>query len=63
MTNKNNVTKFSSKFTIVIVTILISTIFLMPFKESHGLEDNLKIKYGIASGDKSGQNERNHITK
>ena len=44
MTNKNNVTKFSSKFTIVIVTILISTIFLMPFKESHGLEDNLKIK-------------------
>ena len=51
MTNKNNVTKFSSKFTIVIVTILISTIFLMPFKESHGLEDNLKIKYGIASGD------------
>ncbi|MDW0149130.1 MAG: hypothetical protein QOK89_02000 [Nitrososphaeraceae archaeon] len=44
MTNKNNVTKFSSKFTIVIVTILISTIFLMPFKEFHGLEDNLKIK-------------------
>jgi alkaline phosphatase D len=23
----------------------------MPFKESHSLEDNLKIKYGIASGD------------
>jgi hypothetical protein len=44
MTNKNNVTQFSSKFTIVIVTILISTIFLMPFKEFHGLEDNLKIK-------------------
>lgn len=51
MLNKNNFTKFSSKFTIVIVTLLIPTIFLIPFKESHGIEDNLKITQGIASGD------------
>lgn len=51
MLNKNNLTKFSSKFTIVIVTFLISAIFLMPFKESHGLEDNLTITHGVASGD------------
>ncbi len=49
--NKNNLTKFSSKFTIVIVTFLISAIFLMPFKESHGLEDNLTIIHGVTSGD------------
>jgi len=52
MLNKNNLTSFSSsEFTIIIVTILIYTVFLMPFKESHSLEDNLNIKYGIASGD------------
>jgi alkaline phosphatase D len=52
MLNKNNLTNFSSsEFTIIIVTILIYTVFLMPFKESHSLEDNLNIKYGIASGD------------
>ncbi len=48
MLNKNNLTKFSSKFTIVIVTFLISAIFLMPFKESHGLEDNLTITHGVS---------------
>ena len=51
MLNKNNFTKFPSKFTIVIITFFISTIFLIPFKESHNIHDSLKITNGIASGD------------